>query len=131
MTDHSEILGSYKGVPVTTTAIIVNRLGDGLSAAVDIEPIVVEVGEDVYMVARLTKTKDRYDFTKDDAGNAVSAKLIQIFDSTGATFADAKLARVAVQKMVERISEEEARRKGQLTLSLVEEDNVTDIKKAR
>ena len=40
MTDHSDILGTYKGLPVTGTSIVVNRLGDGLSKAVDVEPLV-------------------------------------------------------------------------------------------
>jgi hypothetical protein len=127
MKDSSEILGDYKGLPITGTSVVVNKLGDGLSKAVDVEPLVPDVGEDVYIACRVRKTKDRYDVVRDDSGNAVSYTLVQIFDSTGAMFTDAKLARAGIQKMQERIKKLEAERKGQLELLI--EDNVTPLHK--
>lgn len=122
MTDQSNILGTYKGLPVTETKIVVNKLGDGLSDAVGIEPIVIEAGDVAFLAVRVRKTKDRYDITYNADGIPVGAVLVQIFDSTGATFADEKLVGVAIQKVVDKVKEEEARKKGQLTLRLVESD---------
>lgn len=127
MTDQSSILGTYKGLPVTETKIVVNKLGDGLSDAVGIDPIVIEAGEVAFLAVRVRKTKDRYDIVYDGGGQPVGAVLVQIFDSTGATFADEKLVGVAIQKVVDKVAEEQARKKGQLTLHLVEdEDNDED-----
>lgn len=130
MTDNSEVLGEYKGLPITGTAIVVNRLGDGLSDAVDVEPIVPDVGEDVFIVCRLRKTKERYDALRDADGTAVSYKLIQIFDSTGAMFTDAKMAVAGIAKMLERIRKAKVAASGQLDLEITGA-SVTDIDAAR
>ena len=132
MTDNSEILGTYKGLPVTETSIIVNKLGDGLSAAVGISPIVIEAGDDAYLAVRVRKTKDQYKIVRDDEGTPISVILIQVFDSTGAMFTDEKLAKVGIQKMVDKIKAAEAAAKGQLSLTLVDSDGdkvtkITDL----
>ena len=130
MNDSSEILGEYKGLPITGTSVIVNKLGDGLSKAVDVEPIVPDVGEDVYIACRVRKTKDRYDVVRDDNGNAIAYVLVQVFDSTGAMFTDAKLARAGIAKMQERIKKLEAERKGQLELD-IEDSDIPNLSHAR
>ena len=127
MKNNSAILGTHKGLPITNTKIVVNKLGDGLSKAVGVEPLVVEAGDVAFLSVRILKTKDRYEYTYDDEGKPVEVTLVQVFDSTGAMFTDEKLARAGIQKMVERIAAAEAEAKGQLTLGLVGNDNVTDI----
>jgi hypothetical protein len=124
MPDNSEILGQHKGYPIVETAIIVNKLGDGLSAAVGISPLVIEANDVAFLAVRVKKTKDRYEYIRDARGDITGVRLVQIFDSTGATFADNKIIGVAVQKMVDKIEKARADAKGQLTLVLgeVEED---------
>lgn len=123
MADNSDILGTYKDLPVTETKIVVNKLGDGLSDAVGIDPIVIEAGEVAFLAVRVRKTKDRYDITYNADGIPVGAVLVQVFDSTGATFADHKIIAAAVQKTVDRVEKAKAEAKGQLTLVLGEKED--------
>ena len=120
MTDNSEILGTHKGLPIKETQIVVNKLGDGLSAAVAVEPIVISAGEVAYLAVRVLKTKDNYVYEYDDEGEPVSVTLVQVFNSTGAMFTDEALAKAGIQRMVDRIAEAEALRRGQLTLNIVD-----------
>lgn len=130
--DNSEKLGTYKGLPIIDTKIIINKLGDGLSKAVGVEPMVADVGDDHFISCRVRKTKDRYDVNRDDDGNPVSYTLVQIFDATGAMFTDAKLAKAGIAKMVEKIRKAEVDAKGQLDLELdAGEDELAAARRAR
>jgi hypothetical protein len=131
MKDNSEVLGQYKGLPITETKIIVNRLGDGLSAAVGISPVVIEASDVAFLAVRVTKTKDRYEYVKDEDGKPIGVVLVQIFDSTGAMFTDNKMAQAGIQKMVDKIKEAEALAKGQLSMSFDDGADVTDINAAK
>jgi hypothetical protein len=116
MTDE---LGKYKGKKITKTSIVVNKLGDGLSKAVDIEPIIIDANDVAYLAVRVRKTKDRYDAIRGDDGKVTGYELVQVFDSIGATFTDGKLVVDHIQSVVDRIAAEEALRKnGQLTLEV-------------
>lgn len=121
--ENDSVLGSHKGHEVLTTSIIVNKLGAGLSRAVGVQPFVVEAGEVAFVAVRVSKTKDRYDYVKDDHGAIVGVELVQVFDATAATFADEKLVGKAVAKMQAIIETVEAERKGQLQLGIVVDDD--------
>ena len=127
MKDNSRILGKHKGLPIKNTQVVVNNLGDGLSDAVGVEPIVVSAGEVAYIAVRVVKTKDNYVYEYDDEGQPTAVTLVQVFKSTGAMFTDEKLAQAGIQKMVDRIAAAEAEAKGVLTFDLVSEGKVTDI----
>jgi hypothetical protein len=109
----------------------VNKLGDGLSKAVDVEPFIADVGEDVYIACKVRKTKDRYDVVRNDAGVPESYVLVQVFDATGAMFTDAKLARAGIAKMLEKIRKTEADRKGQLELVLDDDATITHLPRTK
>jgi hypothetical protein len=110
---------SYEGYPIIATSIVVNKLGDGLSDAVAIDPVSISADEVAHLAVRVRKTKDRYDFIRDKTtGKILGVEWVQIFDSTGATFADSKMISVAVQKMVDKIEKSKADAKGQLSLVL-------------
>lgn len=123
MSTENEDLGEYEGYPIIDSGIIVTKTGDGLSDTVHVEYIYVEPGGDVHSVMRLRKTKDRHDFIRDKvSGKILGVKLIQVFECTGAAFSDNKLARAAVQKMMDRIAEKKALEKDQLSLGLDVDD---------
>lgn len=116
-------LGEYKGYPVIGTSIIVNKLGDGLSKAVAVSPVVVHPNEPAFLGVRVRKTKERYDFVKDDDGEIIGVVLVQIFDSTGATFVEEKSVGKVIQKTVDAIIADEAdRKRGQLSLVMPDDD---------
>ena len=125
MTDHSDKLGTYKGYPVIDTKIVVKGIGDGLSNPVAIEPTVVEPGKTAFLAVRVATSKHRYEFASDDEGHIIGVTLVQEFICTGAALADEKLIGAAIQKNVDHIKEEEARKKGQLTLTI--ESTISDI----
>jgi hypothetical protein len=111
-------LGIYKGFKIKKTKIIVNKLGDGLSKAVGVEPIIVKAGEDAFLAVRVRKTKDRYEYVTNDEGKITSVELVQIFDATGATFTDDS-AREVIQVVVDAIIEkEELEKNGQMSLGI-------------
>lgn len=123
MTDELK-LGKYKGYNILSTAIVVNKLGDGLSDAVAIEPVVPKMNESMFLGVRVRKTKERYDVVRDknDSTKILGVVLVQIFDATGATFVDEGMVGKQVQSMVDRIAEEEEFRKnGQMSLEVPDE----------
>ena len=125
MTDHSDKLGTYKDLPVVDTKIILRKTGDGLSNPVAIEPVVLELGETGFIANRFVVVKHQYETNRDESGHAVSVTLVQVLESTGAALADEKLIGAAIQKNVDHIKEEEARKKGQLTLTI--DSTISDI----
>ena len=120
MSEEINELGTHKGHEIVGTSIIVNKLGDGLSKAVRVAPIIIEAGEVAYLAVRVKKTKDRYDYVYDD-GAVVGVQLVQIFDATGATFSDEKTVGKKIQKTVDAIVADEAERKrGQMSFEVPE-----------
>ena len=131
MSDDSKVLGKYKGLPVTGTSIVVNKLGDGLSKAVGIEPVVIGADERAYLAVLVTKTKDRYDLVRNDEGKAIGYVLVQVFDSQMAIFVDGKAVAKEIDTMRERIRKAEEEAKGVLSFELEGDDEVTDLANAR
>lgn len=111
-------LGDYKGVPIIGTGITVTKLGDGLSKAMKIEPVVVEAGEVVHLIVRAVKTKDHYDYEMDSDGEITGVRLVQVFQASGARFSEADVVRSGIDEMAALIAKREAEEKGQLPLDL-------------
>lgn len=125
--DNSESLGQYKGFPITSTKIIVNSLGDGLSKAVNVQPRVIEFGVATHLAVRMVKTKDRYDAVTREDGTVISYELVQIFSATGAAFSDDKVVQTSVRSMLDLIAEEEELARGQLPLDIGDLPGVSRI----
>jgi hypothetical protein len=116
----------YEGHPIIEYAIVVNKLGDGLSDAVSIDPVIIQPNDIAHLAVRVRKTKDRYDFIRDKKTNKIlGVRWVQIFDSTGATFADGPTIKKAVQATVDKIEKARADAKGQLTLVVGGDDDDT------
>jgi hypothetical protein len=130
MTDHSDVLGTYKGHPIVDTKLILRKTGDGLSNPMPVAPVVLELGSTGFIANRYVVVKHQYESNRNDAGDIVSVTLVQVIESTGAALADSKLIGAAIQKNVDAIREAEALAKNQLTLDIVDAD-VTDLDAAR
>jgi hypothetical protein len=117
--DKKNPLGTFKGYRILETKLIINKLGDGLSKAVGIEPVVIAPNEPAFVGVRVRKTKDRYDFVRDESNTIIGVILVQIFDATGAAFVEEKAIGKRVQNVVDAIAADEAMRKdGQMTLEI-------------
>lgn len=102
-------LGDFEGKTITGAALILQNAGDGLSQAMEIEPVVIHHGELVYLVIEAECTKVRYDNVKDD-DEALTR--VHILRAGVSTIVDAALVhdvleaqRVAIEKAkgVERL----------------------------
>ena len=123
MSEENEDVEEYEGYPIIENAIVVNKLGDGLSDAVSVEPVTVGPNDTAHLAVRVRKTKDRYEFIRDKATNKIlGVRWVQVFDSTGAAFADNSVIKGAVNKMMDRIAEKKALEKDQLSLGLDVDD---------
>ena len=93
-------LGTFEGRDVSAVKIIITKTGDGLSAAMAVEPTILHQGDVGYIVLSFVARKIRFDDDKDDADLTTR---IQILEATGATFVDRDLIGDAVEVMQERI----------------------------
>lgn len=112
-------LGKYKGHQITGTSVVITNLGDGLSKAVDVEPLVVKLGDRAYVVAEVKKVNDKYVLEVDSkSGKVLGVELVQTFSAIAAAFADPALVAEAIDVMTERIKQLEDERAGRLTLGI-------------
>jgi hypothetical protein len=118
-------LGDYEGYPIIETGIIINKTGDGLSKAMNVEPVSITPGEKAQIVVGLRKTKDRYDFIRDKSNRIIGVKWIQIFDATVAAFTKSTNAKKELDQMASKIEKAKADAKGQLTLVVGGDENDT------
>ncbi len=124
-------LGKYKGYQITGTSIVVTNLGDGLSKAVDVEPLVVKLGDRAYVAVEVKKVNDKYVLEVDNkTQQVVGVELVQTFSAMAATFADPALVAEAIDVMTERIKTLEDERAGRLTLGIGDLDEARAKKKA-
>jgi hypothetical protein len=114
-----------EGVPIVAMAAIVNRTGDGLSKAIDVQPIVIEAGGECYIAMRVRKTKDHYLYT-DPADGEVVATHVQVFTALNSAIVDSKTVARALRVMAGKVAKAESDRKGQLTLVVDEQDDDED-----
>jgi len=112
-------LGKYKGHQITGTSIVLTNLGDGLSKAVEVEPLIVKLNDVVFIAVKAKKVNDKYVLEVDQkSGKVMGVELVQTFSATAATFADEALVSEAIESMSERIRKEEDERAGRLTLGI-------------
>jgi hypothetical protein len=121
-----EGLGEHNGYRIEKTSIKVDKLGAGLSKAVEIEPIIIDVNGRAFIAVEVRKTQDKFVYLRNAATGAVeSVEQMQVFDALTATFADETLVGKAITKMASRIkmqAETIAETKGQLKLRLVTDE---------
>ena len=96
---------SPEGHPVGDTSIKVLNMGDGLSKAMKVEPVLIKAGEEAYIIVKVIKTKDQYDYTFDDDDDVESVELVQVFRAKTALFVDDVFAVQAIARMEKMLAE--------------------------
>lgn len=121
MTTELEIdLGeSPEGYKVDKTGLKVLNLGDGLSDAMDIEPVVLHAGQEVYIIVRAIKTKDSFDYTFNGDDDVSSVRLVQTVKAKAAVITDDDVARQAIARMEKKIAAAQHPGQGELPLDEV------------
>ena len=105
-------LGKYRGRPVISVVSKTTNTGDGLSAALGIEPVIYEVGREVTIVHRTEVAAHRYRFTSEEQGYVLEIT----FKAYSGMVIDDDLVAVAMDKMDERIQAAKDEAAGQHTL---------------
>lgn len=106
--------GTYKGLPIVAMKMIINKTGDGLSKAVDIDPVVIPIDDEPIVAVRLRKTKDRFDAVREGgttSGRTIGYTHVQVFDAVGSTFVDDDEVEEKVAATIEAVAVAEAEKK--------------------
>ena len=93
-------LAAYRGRDVLRTAIAIRNAGDGLSAAMGIEPKEFNIGERVFVVLECEVTHHDYLAIPDTD----CLELKQVFKAHGATMVDEDLVRRHLDEQADRIA---------------------------
>lgn len=113
-----------EGHVVGKTTVKVMKLGDGLSKAVDVQPVLVHAGDVVFFAVRAIKVSDEYDYEFDEDGDVKKTTLVQVFSALSAVFIDGGVVEGALKVMEDAIAEAaELRKTGQKKLPLCEVDH--------
>lgn len=103
MTDNTAHLGSYKGHEVLGATVSIRNTGDGLSQAMNVDPVELELGSTVHVVLECEVEKHRYDPIKDTHG----LQLVNMLKAGRATIIDESTVRDALDEQQRRIEEAE------------------------
>lgn len=99
MTTPASDLGSFDGRDVVSTSIAVTRAGDGLSAALEIEPTVLHVGDQVVIVLDCVVSKIGFVPVKDSD----DLTRVQTLRAGTAAIIDRKLVRKVLDEQAKKI----------------------------
>lgn len=120
----ADVLGKYKGKKILGTSVKVTNLGDGLSKAVGVEPVVIDCGTFTFIGVKARKLKDTYEASFDAQDKLLGFTLIQHFSAIGATFVDNDAMEKAIHATMEAVALAEAERKeGQRSFSMDSKDD--------
>lgn len=113
-------LGKYEGRSVVSTGIIVKKTGDGLSAAMKVEPKMLSIGDEGYLVMEYVVVDVHHpaEDTKDPAVGGV--RRIHVLNAGTATFIDDDVVAQAIAEQREKNIVFAAEQSGQHSLSDVE-----------
>jgi len=83
MTDEKEpyVLFEYEGHAVTGTTVSIRNTGDGLSNAMKVDPVKLELGETVYVVLECEVEKHRFEGA-DFADDLILVNMLKAGDAT-------------------------------------------------
>lgn len=70
-------IGEFEGSPVVGTTLILRNTGDGLSQAMEIDPVKMKVGEVVNLVIEAEVVGIRHDAAKDDDESLVRVHILR------------------------------------------------------
>jgi hypothetical protein len=112
MTDKK--LGIYKGHDVLNAAVQIRNTGDGLSEAMGVDPVELELDATVHVVLECTVEKHRYDPIKDGAG---ALTLVNMLKAGRATIIEGELL-AAIRGALDEQEKAIAEAKGEPQLDL-------------
>lgn len=93
-------LHDFEGHEVVATTIAITSAGDGLSAALAVDPNELPIGEEVFVVLRTVVKQVRYEVSKDDDDLYVRKHVLKTVDGT---IIEAQVVKKAVEAQAERI----------------------------
>lgn len=106
------VLPAFEGNAVKKAAVRITRAGDGLSAALDVEPRAYQIGEEVSFVLRGTVTQINHQ-QKDEDGPIVRTHTVT---ASGITEIEADLAEKLLTAAAEELERKRAEIAGQTSL---------------
>lgn len=112
MPKNQPTLPSFEGNAVKKAAVRITRAGDGLSAALEVEPRAYQIGEEVSFVLRGTVTQINHQ-QKDEDGPIVRTHTVT---ASGITEIEPELAEKLLAAAAEELERKKAERAGQTSL---------------
>lgn len=103
--DRVAVLGEYRGKPITAVTIAVQNVGDGLSKALEIDPVIIEVGDSIRML--IDGVVKRHDYELIEKADSYEIKLVikggtaMLLDDAGS----AKKLRVQADRIAKAVKE--------------------------
>jgi hypothetical protein len=126
-------LGIFESRPVEAIKLIVTKTGDGLSASMQIDPIVLEIGDRTGVLILAETAKVRYEHHKYEKGeiDRDGVDRVQVIEAQGAILLPADSPELnAVRKVIAEVKlREQAKRdakKGQLTMDVAGDEGSDD-----
>lgn len=100
----SQTLTPYKGHDVLTATVSIRNTGDGLSEAMKVDPVELDLGSVVHVVLECTVEKHRYDpVDKDNSSGPL--QLVNMLKAGRATLIDSAVVRDALDAQEAAIAE--------------------------
>ena len=96
-------IGDYEGHGIASTSVSIRNTGDGLSKAMRVDPIKLELGATVYVVLECEVEKHRYE----PADFADDLILVNMLKAGRATLIDSKAVVAALDQQAKRIEQAE------------------------
>lgn len=96
-------IADYEGHAVTGATVSIRNTGDGLSKAMRVDPVKLELGQTVYVVLECEVEKHRYD----PADFADDLTLVNMLKAGRATLVDQAVVRKALDEQEQRIKDAE------------------------
>lgn len=110
-------LSPYRGRDVLKTSLSVRKAGDGLSKAMDVDPVELEPGSTVVVALECEVTQHVHKKLDDIEG----FELVQVLRAGTATLIDNKAVDAAIRDMADRVQRAEDAKKGATRLPTDEE----------
>lgn len=122
----TDTLGTYEGFDVSGATVSIRNAGDGLSQALEVEAVKLDLHSTVHVVLECEVTKHTYEEIKDDPDALI---LVNVLKAGRATLIDRDTVASALDEQTRKIEEAKAeaeRDKRQMSLDDVDEDDIVD-----
>lgn len=103
------ILATFEGCGVTRVGVEVRNAGGGLNDALDVDPVILSIGDTAYVAMRVDVVAIDHKPVK---GEEDKMMRVHVMRCTDATIVEADVVRTAVDAQRERIAMERERREG-------------------